>query len=224
MTLLEFKNEFNEKYSAASLGAPDFNDYEISLWLTQAVRDIIQELYNSFEHTEYNKRALNPLIVEKALELVASTDYYNNVTAQEADLPEDIYYILQENALLATNCSDIEILSEDLDNLNKTMRNPFRKPNKRKIIRTQIGENKIRLFSESGIDKFKIKYIKKYTPIILSDFTTNDDLVGDETIDGLATPSNTELPVFLHDSIVDRAVVLAIKSLRENNLKTQIEV
>lgn len=220
----EFKKEFQEKYNSASYGAPDLNNYEISLWLTQAIRDVVLELYKTFEYSEFSKRGLNPLIKEQELTLSNASDYYGDVVAQEATLPSDIYFILQENAILNNGCGDIDVMSEDLDNLNNTMKNPFRKPNKRKVIRTQIGDNNIRLYSDGGLTKFKIKYIKKYTPIILSDFTTDPDLLGSETIDGLATESNTELPVFLHDRLVDRAVILAIKSLRENNLKTQIEV
>jgi hypothetical protein len=49
-------------------------------------------------------------------------------------------------------------------------------------------------------------------------------LIGDETIAGLTGPSNTELPDFIHDEIIDKAVIIAIKTLRNNNLQTQIGV
>jgi len=225
MTNDEFKKEFKYMYDSASNGAPDLNNYEISLVLTQAIRDIIDGLYSGFEFTEYNKRALNPLIKEYALTLTPSTDYFADIRATNGVLPSDLYYILQENVTLVNQeVNLVEVISEDLDYINKSLKNPFKKPNKRKVLRTQIGASTIRLYSVGAIDKFKIKYIKKYSPIILSDFTTDPDLLGSETIDGSSSISTTDLPVFMHDKIIKRAVVLAVKSLRENSLKTQIEV
>lgn len=224
MTTKEFRDEFMVMYNSASFGAPDLNNYEVSLFLTQAVRDIVKELYSSFEYSEFSKRALNPLIRETALILLPATDYYKNVIAQEVVLPNDIYFILQENIKISDDCIDVEVISEDLDNLNITMKNPFKRPSKRKVIRTEIGNNRVRLYSKVDITNYKIKYVKKYSPIIVSNFASDLDLLGTETIDGLSTLRTTELPVFLHDTIVKRAVILAVKSLRENNLKTQIEV
>lgn len=225
MTVEEFNNEFDVMYQSASFGAPSLNSYEKSLFLTQAVRDLIDSLYVNYEFSEYNKRALNPLTVEVELDLIDSSDYYSNIIVQETILPSNLYYILQENILNSNSCStEVEIVNEDLDTLNKSIKNPFKKPNKRKVLRTNIGDKKIRFYSSTKIDKYKLKYLKQYSPIILSNFTTDSELVGDETIDGKNTKTNTELPVFLHHKILKRGVVLAIKSLRENNLKTQIEV
>lgn len=225
MTNPEFKNEFKIMYDAASKGGPDLNNYEISLFLTQAVRDIIDELYPQFEYSEYVKRALNPLVAEKPLALTTSADYFNNMKVVEASLPADLYYILQENVILNPQEVDVvEVISDDLDNINKAFKNPFKKPNKRRVYRTQIGLGKVRLYSEIDIVNYKVKYLKKYSPIIVTNLSTDPDLLGTETIDGKTGESSTNLPVFLHHKIVDRAVVLALKSLRENNLKTQIEV
>lgn len=224
MTVEEFKNEFLVTYDMASNGAPGLNNYEISLFLTQAIRDIVNEIYSNFEYKEFNKRALGPLISERELDLVTSLDYFDNLYTSEATLPPDTYFILQENVKLLGVSNLIEVISEDLDNLNKTLKNPFKKPTDRKIIRTQISKNTIRLYSNKKITNFKIKYIKKYSPIITSDFASDIELIGNETIDGKNTITNTELPDILHDKIVKRGVQLAIKSFRENNLKTQIEV
>lgn len=225
MTIAEFSKEFDNKYDLASSGAPDLNNYEKSFFLTEAIREIIDELYTNYENSEYVKRALNPLVKEKDLILASTSDYYAGINVYEVTLPSDIYFILQENVKLSTTCSNpVEVFAEDLDNLNKTIKNPFKKPNKRKVLRTEIGGNNVRLYSSDTITDYKIKYIKKYSPIILSNFSSDPELLGSETIDGLNTTINTELPVFMHHKIVDRAVILAIKSFRENNLKTQIEV
>lgn len=226
MTLPEFKKEFQTHYDMSSSGAPDMNNYEISLFLTQAVRDLVDEIYHNFEHTEYVKRGLGPLIKEQELSLVNAADYFDNINVAECVLPSDLFYMLQENVKLNNAPGKVEIISEDLDNINKSVKNPFRRPNKNKVYRTQIGDKRVRIYSsgEDQVTHYKVKFLKKYKPIILSNFATDPDLLGTETIEGSNSPSLTELPDFLHDKLVRRAVVLAIKSFRNNNLQTQIEV
>ena len=252
MTLAEFENEFKVRYNAASNGAPDLNSYEISLFLTQAIRDMVLGYYANFESNEASQRALNPLIASqefcvqeeepsneyagsKAIdetpgqEVETITDYYTGYVTQRITLPSDVWFLLQEQVtMFEPSCGSIivEVVAETLDNMNKTIKNPFKRPNERKVIRLvdADGFRYVRIVSASPIDCYKVKYLKKYTPIILANFAEETDLVGDETIDGFNTVRNTELPVFLHDEIVKRGVLLAIKSLRENNLQTQLEV
>ena len=71
---------------------------------------------------------------------------------------------------------------------------------------------------------FKIKYIKNQKPIILEDFDTDPELMGTETIEGLSSKTETELPNFIHDEIIDKAVIIAIKATRENSLQSQVQV
>lgn len=226
MTLPEFKKEFQTHYDMSSMGAPEMNNYEISLFLTQGVRDVVDEVYSGFEQTEYIKQGLGPLIKEQQLELQSANDYFDKINVYEAVLPGNLFYMLQENVKLNNKQGRVEVRSEDLDTLNISMKNPFRKPNKNKVYRTQIGSRRVRIYtsSEDVLTHYKVKFIKKYTPIILSNFTLDPDLMGTETIDGKNSPSITELPDFLHDKIVRRAVVLAIKSFRNNNIQTQTEV
>jgi hypothetical protein len=224
VNLTEFKKEFQTTYDMSSYGAPDLNNYEISLFLTKAVRQYIDEVYRQFEFTEYIKRGLGPLIKEEALTISDAEDYFDNMNVYECNLPGDLFYIAQENIKLNNKKGRYEIIPEDLDWINKSMKNPFRRPNKSKIYRTEIGSNKVRLYSSEKVTHYKLKYIKKYSPIVLVDFTKDVDLLGDETIEGISKPTLTELPNFIHPSLVDRAVVLAIKSFRENTLQTQIEV
>lgn len=242
MTITEFVEEFKVKYNSASYGAPELNSYEISLFLTQAVRDIVKEFYASFESSEYIKEALSPLIETYeicrssitpggiGIALIPVENHYNGIITQEVSIPNNLWFILQENVTYAeselpNSCSiNVEVVPEDLDNLNKTMRNPFKKPKINRVIRTQKGNRKVNLHTIYTIECYTMTYLKKYTPIITANFEDDPDLIGNETIDGVNTVRNTELPVFLHDDIVKRGVILAIKSLRENNLKTQIEV
>jgi hypothetical protein len=224
MNLAEFKLEFQTVYDSGSMGAPSLNDYEISLFLTMAARDIVLEVYKNTENTELIKRALNPLVKEKTLSLSISSDMLPGFEVSEAILPADLYFLLQENVKLKDITTHVEVIPEDLDEINVTVKNPFRKPSAKRVLRTEIGSNKVRLYSTNAVEKYKVKYYKKPSPIILTDLGTDPDLNGDETLEGQQKPSNTELPDFLHKDIVKRAVVYAVRSARENNLQTQIEV
>lgn len=52
---------------------------------------------------------------------------------------------------------------------------------------------------------YQLRYVKRPTPIILTDFTGDDDV----SIEGIKTETQCELPVQLHQEILERAVTLA---------------
>lgn len=224
MTLLEFNDEFQFKYDAASNGGPDLNSYEKSICLTQAVRDIIEEAYNTYETNERSKRILAPLLNEHNSTIQSITDDLTNFNCFLVSQPTDLNYILREEAKTSNCNTNIKIENTDLDYLTTYLNNPFKRPNNRKIIKVEYDATKFKIYTNSTLTKFKIKYLKKYKPIILSDLQTDPNLSGDNTIEGLNVPTITELPYFIHDEIVDKAVIIAIKTTRENNLNTQVQI
>ena len=104
------------------------------------------------------------------------------------------------------------------------LNNPFKRPNSRKVIRAEFNKEKFKIYSELEVEKYKTKYITKDLPIIIEDFTTDPELNGDESIEGVNVESMTKLPSFIHDEIIDKAVIIAIKSTRENSLQSQVQV
>lgn len=224
MTLQEFNDEFQFKYDAASNGGPDLNSYEKSLCLTQATRDIIEDAYATFETNEKSRRILAPLLDQFESNVVPVVDNYNEpFLVYNVTLPPNLNYILREEAIL-DNCShNPTIVKADLDYLSEYLKNPYKKPNQRKIIRTEYG-SVLRAYTTIRLLKYRIKYLKKYSPIILTDFELDPELLGTETIEGLNTQTTTELPYFVHDEIVDKAVIIAIKITRENSLQTQVQI
>lgn len=224
MTLLEFTNEFRFKYDAASNGGPDLNTYEISLCLTQAAKDIIDDAYNTYETNERSKRILAPLLREHTSVITPNTDDYTNFICYLISLPTDKQYIVREEAIL-DNCNwHIKIEHSDIDHLTEYLLSPFKKPNKRKIVRAEYSDNQFKIYTEIVLKKYKIKYIKNNNPIIIMDFSLDPTLIGNESISGLTVATNTELPEFIHDEIIDKAVIIAIKTLRNNSLQSQIQV
>ena len=224
MTLLEFANEFRFKYDAASNGGPDINSYEMSLCLTQAVRDIIDEAYANYENSEKSKRILAPLLKEHNSSINNLSDDFVLLNCYSVSLPQDLKYVVREEANVSGCKIIMKVEISDLDHLTEYLNNPFKRPNSRKIVRTELNSTAFKIYSELDLLKYNIKYIKNESPIIVINFASDPTLIGDETISGLNIATNTELPEFIHDEIVDKAVIIAIKTVRSNSLQTQVQV
>ena len=95
------------------------------------------------------------------------------------------------------------------DDLDKVLKNPFKSPNNRKVIRLDF-DNKIELISKYNISNYKVRYLKKPNPIILVKL---EDL----NIDKKQEVSNGETNPILHERIVQRAVQLAVQSKVKSN-------
>ena len=95
------------------------------------------------------------------------------------------------------------------DDLDKVLKNPFKSPNNRKVIRLDF-DNKIELISKYNVSNYKIRYLKKPNPIILVKL---EDL----NIDKKQEVSNGETNPILHERIVQRAVQLAVQSKVKSN-------
>ena len=95
------------------------------------------------------------------------------------------------------------------DDLDKVLKNPFKSPNNRKVIRLDF-DNKIELISKYNISNYKVRYLKRPNPIILVKL---EDL----NIDKKQEVSNGETTPILHERIVQRAVQLAVQSKVKSN-------
>lgn len=216
MTVQEFSNEFDILYNnIMSNTAPGLNDYEKSVLLTKAQEDLIISLYNgtgvnqtSFEETEELRSYLGNLI--KTVEITASDDYTGislNSRSSFFKLPTDLWFITFEVANLVKEDADPEralVVATLQDEFYKILNNPFKSPNKRRVLRLESGSGYIELVCESTytIDKYIVRYIIKPTPIILCD-------LDNAKIDGLSEKKECMLHEAMHRKILDRAVLLA---------------
>jgi hypothetical protein len=100
MSNTEFSNQFDVLYNnIMSNAAPGLNEYEKSVFLTQAQRDIVIGIYNgrevpglSFESVEESRRYLSELVNESNLRNI---DFKDLIT-----LPEDLWFITLEQVIL----------------------------------------------------------------------------------------------------------------------------
>ena len=222
-------NSYSQKVATGdSSSRVDINldEYEKSVYLTKAQEEVVVNLYNgkniygdSFESTEEIRRYLDALVVTKTYdESEAVVDDLNPTSDLENTkvfpLPEDIAFITLEKVTYSGEegkCSldgySAKVYPITHDTYNTIKDNPFRGPTKYKALRLDYGENKVEIISKFPIKEYYIKYLKRPNPIILVDLT-NENL----QIDGKSEVQDLTLNPLLYETILQRAVALAVAS------------
>ena len=194
-----------------------FDEYEKSIFLTKAQEQIVLELYQELEQSEENRKYLSNLIKTGNYVPVGEQDetlINNTFKSYKVEIEDSVLFMIYEQCTLSddNNCINNKIVSvipTIHDDLDKVLKNPFKSPNSRKVIRLDF-DNKIELISKYNISNYKIRYLKKPNPIILVKL---EDL----NIDKKQEVSNGETNPILHERIVQRAVQLAVQSKVKSN-------
>lgn len=194
-----------------------FDEYEKSIFLTKAQEQIVLELYQELEQSEENRKYLSNLIKTGNYVPVGEQDetlINNTFKSYKVEIEDSVLFIIYEQCTLSdeNNCINNKIVSvvpTIHDDLDKVLKNPFKSPNNRKVIRLDF-DNKIELISKYSISNYKIRYLKRPNPIILVKL---EDL----NIDKKQEVSNGETNPILHERIVQRAVQLAVQSKVKSN-------
>jgi hypothetical protein len=205
MTLLEFVNEFRFKYDAASNGGPDIDPYEMSLMLTQAVKDITDMAVSTYEANEESRRLVAGILKYHNSTISTDISEFKKVLKYKVSLPVKLVSILREVPGL-DNCTVApEVIIARIDEVNSLLNNPFKKPNKRKVLKLERDKGFISIYATEVLRSYAITYIPEI----------EDDL----SIEGLKSKSETNLPAFVHSKIVDVAVMKAIMATRSNSIQ-----
>lgn len=195
-----------------------FDEYEKSIFLTKAQEQIILELYQELEQSEEVRKYLSNLIKTANFAPIGEKDeslINNTFKSYKVELGNTVLFMIYEQCTLSdeNNCINNRIVSvvpTIHDDLDKVLKNPFKSPNSRKVIRLDF-DNKIELISKYNISNYKVRYLKKPNPIIL--VKLEDNL----SIDNNAEVSSGETNPILHERIVQRAVQLAVQSKVKSN-------
>ena len=196
-----------------------FDEYEKSIFLTKAQEQIVLELYQELEQSEEVRKYLSNLIKTDNYVPVGEQDetlINNNFKSYKVEINNDILFMIYEQCTLSdeNNCINNKIVSvvpTIHDDLDKVLKNPFKSPNSRKVIRLDF-DNKIELISKYNISNYKVRYLKKPNPIILVSLEDNLSINNGDT-----EVSNGETNPILHERIVQRAVQLAVQSKVKSN-------
>lgn len=230
MTTEEFSNAFDTLLNSYRLNS-DFgeqtakqdivlDEYEKSVFLTQAQHDLVLSYYNghnnegkSFEKTEELRRYLANLVSDDMIDPMAEDDesYYRiSNHSKYFYLPDDLWFITYEAIQVKSNdCHNgqfIDTIPVTQDEYSRIKDNPFRGANDRRALRLDMGEGNVEIVSTYSDYTYYIRYITKLNPIILTDLP--DDL----SIDGENTKQECQLHEALHQEILQRAVLAAIRS------------
>ena len=232
MTIAEFSNEFDvliDSYrrfkdfdNKQNLDSLDFNEYEKSVFLTRAQEDIVISLYNglnltqdSFEGSEEVRRYLDTLVktIKTSTSLTNITSGANtNSVFFSLPTNTDVWFIvyeavnLEDDDLKCTGKQEVPVVPTKHDNLQKVLRNPFRRPNERRVLRLDLTGNMVELISKYNISDYILRYISKPEPIVLV------NLPDDVKINGIGTVNECKLNSVIHRSILEKAVQFALTS------------
>lgn len=203
-----------------------FNEYEKSVFLTKAQRDLVLEVYSrgSFESTEELTTYLDILVKQSVME--PSDDMLDKLSTNSYmfKLPEDLWFITYEQAVIkdsSLECSGtdertVDIVPVTQDTLYRTKESPFRGSNERRVLRLRIQDYS-ELISTYPVTSYLIRYVRNPKPIILAELPEGLDIEGETHV------TECELNSSIHRMILDRAVTYALqtKGIQLNNNNNQ---
>lgn len=219
-TLLNSYNTQAQFGNQTSIRDIALDEYEKSLYLTKAQEEVVVNLYNgknpyndSFENTEELRRYLDSLVRTKTY---TEEDKYDSIGVSPDStfykLPDDLAFIIMEQIIFSDeelgcyNNSIAGVYPVTHDEYSKVRNNPFRGATKYKAIRLDSGDNIVEIISKYKIGEYLLRYLSKPTPIILETLPNN------LTIDGVSEQTECALNPILHNTILNRAVLMAIQS------------
>lgn len=199
-------NEFGEQANKIDI---QLDEYEKSVFLTQAQEQLVINLYNgrnieglSFESAEESRRYLKELTVNvnpRVTPVEPEIPIYPNTYHVDSSAISNMLFITREVAKFdetlirnpkpwqTGNNLIVEVIPITQDEYNRTKRNPYKKFNDERVLRIEYGREWY-LHSKYSIVKYGVDYIRKPKPIIIS------SLGNDLKIDGYSF-SNTTTPL-----------------------------
>lgn len=245
MNAPEFSNEFDVLYNnITSNMAPGLNEYEKSVFLTQAQGEVISNHFNpkgnkyqeGFDDSKKRQTEFSELIktsnIGHGITLITDNTYYTvDDRSKIYSLPSDVFIVLNESASVTLDSvtSKAQVIPLRYDEYTRLMLKPYKEPLKGQVWKLISGANNL-LYSElipktgSTISAYAVRYVRVPYPIILENFSITSP---GTTIEGKNTPfSQTEvceLNPIIHREILNRAVILA-KAAYESDLKSKVEL
>lgn len=233
MTIPEFSNEFDTLLNSyrrfvnydnkQPIDTVQFDEYEKSLFLTQAQEALIIGLYDgtangdSFETSEKQRVYLQELVREQIIDVQPLAEGVTNYS-KLATLPEDIWFSIYEDIKFedtTLGCMDNTraiIKPVTHDTVYTFLRNPFKGSNKRRVLRLSISGASVELISKYNITNYYVRYLTRPEPIILVDLTGSENNIG-----GRQLPNECKLNSSLHRAILEKAVSIARSTLGAGN-------
>lgn len=216
MTTQEFSLEFDSLYnSIMSDVAPGLNGYEKSVFLTTAQEQTVISMLTggigtAYERDELTRQTLEPLLREAVVSAGDGVDYGGGAKLYTVTVPDGVWYRVYESAtakvedgMCGGGTKSLDVLPVPYDELRRTLRNPFRTCGDRRALRVDREGTASELLSKLPLTEYRLRYIVRPHPIILSELT--DGL----TINGVTDEATCQLGEICHRQVLTLAVQLA---------------
>lgn len=214
-----YSNRYSEQKQGKLLF---FDEYEKSLFLTQAADEIVKELLPFYDRNEKIKKQLLP--ITKSLQISLATGISNTLKISSTnilyELPEDILYVVVE--FLKTSGGTIIDVIKPLndDETSYSLDSPFRAPTKRKYAyRNSLavaGKKYAEVITNVAASTSPVYFVRYVSEVPA--FIVTDDLL-DASIHGVSTNAdiNAIAPLeMLHNKILNRAVLIGYETKSED--------
>lgn len=226
-SITEWSSQFDLYWNnIASDKAPGLEDYEKSVFLTDAQDSVVIAVYKGqlgagFEATE-EVRAYLDTLVEQESKTPYTLTTEPKIAGDNSYLflnPTDLLFRTWESCVIEDACSsdgkEVPVIPITQDEYWRTVNNPFRGPSKRKVLRLNYSKGGItagkqteqgftELISKNTVLQYNVRYLCRPDPIILGGCSE-----GGLTIHGKSNPQTCTLPEALHPLILAEAVRLA---------------
>lgn len=231
MTTAEFSNEFDTLVASyrrfknfddkENLDSIEFDEYEKSVFLTQAQEDLVKSYYSgknpfreSFEANESLRRDLEKLVKTQKITDKITTNAPQGISDNSVffKLPDDVWFITYESVHLKDEileCADdteVIVVPTTQDDYYRISQNPFRQPSKRRALRLDVADGIVEIISKYNVSSYLVRYLQRPTPIVLI------DLPNGLTINNVNKSTECILNSAIHREILLRAVQIALSS------------
>lgn len=222
MSVDEFSVEFDILYNnIQSSQAPGLNLLQKSIALTQAKEDVVKQLYSGgagpYESSEEVTQYLRMLT--KQIDYSVEGD---DVQQFNFELPDDLWYIVYEQAAIRLKECDADeyalVKAMSHNEFAKAMDNPFRKPDRRSVIRLLIDKD-AQLFCDESVELkgYSMRYLSQPSKIYLAPFNTTGQPTAPtewtwptgEDWNEYKDNACPDIPESLHRAILVKAVAIA---------------
>lgn len=236
MTLTEFNATFDIIYNNLfSNQAPGLDEYEKSVFLTNAQLEIVKNYFNPLgnkyqEGYDGSPKRQTDFSTITELAVYTPTDAIVPAIKLNQDsivfpYNNDFLYLVQELATVTDSITNTpkNVNVKGISNVDYMlqMTKPYKYPTKQEAWRiiNNSANRQLELLLSFGDEllSYVVRYVRRPSPIILKDLTT----LG-LTVDGVSIATDCTLDESLHQEIVQRAAEMAKMSFDSQNIKETV--
>ena len=239
MLISEFSDQFDVLYNnITSNQAPGLNEYEKSLFLTKAEKEIVKNYFSANSTGNTLKQGFDDSAKRQAdFSTLMKVNVCTSATATAKiddrssvySFPTDVFIPINET-IKTTTGKILQVIPLRYDEYTRLMSKPYKRPLKNQVWRLMssgtvsgsTATKTVEVIAGPGdsISSYSIRYVRTPKPIIVGNL---DGL----TIDGeSAVSSGCEIDPILHEDILQRAVELAKvawTSTGQDNMQTVMQ-